>query len=408
MMRYLIVFGALFHLVQLSAQNVLPVQMDTTLLKNEFIFSGQGEYSSNALQRQLTQQLLFGGYIDQNMKDLSFAKHRSANRVGGELGGELEYRNYTDTLFRPRFGWVMKAGYANYASAVYSKDLFGLAFYGNEQYLGTSAEFSGVKFNYCGWLKLGFGLIDKKSKSSVSLNVYGITNYAQGDIQTGSLYQTESGDSLHVDLQGTVDYTSSNTFLKGYGIGLDADIRIPVQIIADKISYVQILAKNLGVGIMTSPATRYDLNTSIGFKGFTFDELIGSSSLFSATTNWKDTLGIDSTSVKPTFFLPGLIQAGKMIDEMNPAKIQAFYGFRIYPSMMYNPLLYIGAHWKTTKWLNVGVHGSYGGYSGIRFGLYSQLVIKQIHFAIGSEDLLGFFSKKASGQSILFRLRCVF
>jgi hypothetical protein len=144
--------------------------MDTTRLSNEILFYGQGEYAASAIQRQLSSALLFGGDITAEMKDRSFNRHKSVNRIGGELSGELEYRNYNDSVFRPHLGWLIKVGTANYASAAYSTDLFGLGFYGNEQYLGSSVEFSGTKFQYAGWLKAGIGLVDKATKSSVSLN----------------------------------------------------------------------------------------------------------------------------------------------------------------------------------------------------------------------------------------------
>jgi hypothetical protein len=400
-------FSSLFCLSAFG-QHVLPLQMDTTRLSNEILFYGQGEYAASAIQRQLSSALLFGGDITTEMKDLSFNRHKSVNRIGGELGGEFEYRNYNDSIFRPNLGWLVKVGTSNYASAAYSTDLFGLAFYGNEQYLGSSVEFSGTKFQYAGWLKAGIGLVDKVTKSSVSLNAYGITSFAQGEFAAGSVYQTLEGDSLHVELDGTVEYAGSNAFIKGWGVGLDADIRIPVQLMGDQVSYIQLMAKNLGIAFLTEPVTQYSLATSIGFKGFTFDELIGSSSLFSASTNWKDSLGIDSSQVKTSFFLPGFIQAGKMVDEMNPAKIQAFYGFRVYPTIVYNPLLFVGAQWKALPWLRIGAHGSYGGFTGVRIGMYGNVNLKSLNFSLGSEDLIGMFSNSGVGQSLLVRVRCVF
>lgn len=407
-MKGLIVIIGLLFVSYGYTQHVLPVQFDTTRIANELFIYGQGEYSASAIQRQFASTLLFGGNISTEMKDKSFDRHKSINRIGGELVGELEYRNYKDSVFRPNLGWLIKVGSANYASAAYSTDLFGLAFYGNQNYLGTSVEFSGSKFQLVGMMKAGVGLVDKKTKSSVSLNAYGITNYAQAEFATGSIYQSENGDSLHFDIDGSVKYAGSSNFIKGWGVGIDADIRIPVQLLGDKLSYVQLMAKNLGIAFLNSPVTLYTLSTSIGFKGFTFDELIGSSSVFTSTTNWRDSLGVDSTQVKPSFFLPGFIQAGKMIDEMNPSKIQAFYGFRVYPTLIYNPLLYIGAQWKALSSLRFGLHGSYGGFTGLRLGFYTDVDVKSFNFSIGSEDLIGMVSKSGVGQSLLFRVRCVF
>jgi hypothetical protein len=48
----------------------------------------------------------------------------------------------------------------------------------------------------------------------------------------------------------------------------------------------------------------------------------------------------------------------------------------MYPSLTLIPMIYAGANYKPIKWLQVGANVSYGGYSKLRFGLYSSFNYK--------------------------------
>jgi fluoride ion exporter CrcB/FEX len=53
--------------------------------------------------------------------------------------------------------------------------------------------------------------------------------------------------------------------------------------------------------------------------------------------------------------------------------------------------------------MNIGITGSYGGFSRYRLGMYSSLKIKNWNVGIASENILG-----RTGQSLLVRLQCAF
>lgn len=389
-------------------QYILPIQHDTNSYDHEIIAYGIGEYSSSSIQNEMGKMLLFGGHITDEIKNNSFDKHRGINRFGLDASAEMEYRNLKANLFKEKWGFVVKAGYFNYMSVLYSNDIFGLTFFGNEKYLGDNVDFAGSRFQAMSFQKIGFGMIDKHSKSNVSLNFYAISNYAELILREGQLFQSEEGDSLSLTLDGNIDYTSESSFIKGYGGGIDLDFRIPVVLRNEKVSYVQFLAKNLGVAKMTSTVTRYQADTTFTYDGLTFDQLYGDANIFTDDFSILDTMGIDSISITKYKVLPGFIQAGKIVDDLNPARVQSFFGVRIYPSITYAPLIYAGAQFKTTKWLDLGANLSYGGFAGFRAGMYGSLKLKNFSLGISSEDIVGFVSKKAKGQSLIVRLRCKF
>ena len=388
------------------AQQLLPIQYDTNAYNQEYIINGVADFGASSIQNSLSSKFLYGGNITNEIKDNSYAKHKGINRLGADLTSEFEYRNMKVNLFKKEnLGFIIKAGYYTYVSSLYSKDLFGLTFYGNENYLGENANFSGTRFSSMSFQKIGFGVINKKTKSTVSLNLYSISNYAEGNIREGKLFQSASGDSVSLTFDGEFQYASTNTFVKGYGVGVDLDFRIPVVIKEGKTSYIQFLAKNLGVAHIYSAVTRYTADTIISFDGFTFNQLVGDANIFNSNSSILDTLGIDSTSITKVRFLPGFIQIGKIVDVMCTSKVQSFYGVRMYPSVSYVPMIYAGVHLKTTKWLDLGANVSYGGYTALRFGLYSQINLKKFAVGISSEDLVGMVSNTGKGQSIILRLR---
>lgn len=388
------------------AQQLLPIQHDTNAYNQEYIINGVADFGATSIQNSLSSKFLFGGNITNEIKDNSYTKHKGINRLGVDFSSEFEYRNMKVNLFKKEnLGFIIKAGYYTYVSSLYSKDLFGLTFYGNENYLGENANFSGTRFSSMSFQKIGFGAINKKTKSTVSLNFYSISNYAEGNIREGKLFQSASGDSVSLTFDGEFQYASTNTFVKGYGIGVDLDFRIPVVLREGKTSYIQFLAKNLGVAHIYSAVTRYAADTIISFDGFTFNQLVGDANIFNSNSSILDTLGIDSTSITKVRFLPGFIQIGKIVDVMCTSKVQSFFGVRMYPSVSYVPMIYAGVHYKTTKWLDLGANVSYGGYTALRFGLYSQINLKKFAVGISSEDLVGFVSKSGMGQSIILRLR---
>ena len=171
-MKYIFLFNFLFVVFLFNAQHWCPVQHDTLIKsKNEIIFSGCANYSSTSLNNSLTKKLFYGGEITEAIKDKSFKLHGDLNRFGTDISAEIEYRNFSVNLLKHKnWGFVVKAGYYSFLAAQYSKDLFGVTFYGNEMYQGQLASFSGTKISAYSFEKLGFGWLDKKSKSSVCLN----------------------------------------------------------------------------------------------------------------------------------------------------------------------------------------------------------------------------------------------
>jgi len=389
-----------------EAQFLLPLQHDTALINQEIICHGNADYSFSSVRNDVGKKLIYGGYIDDAMKGFSFDKHKGINRLGIEAGAEIEYRNYQVNVLKKQRGILLKMGYGNFGSMLYSKDLFGLIFYGNDQYLGSTADFSGSRFRFMSFQKIGFGFIDKKSKSNISLNFYSISRFLAGNIYEGQLFQSAENDSINLLLSGEMNVSKSYPFIKGIGIGIDFDYRFPFEIKENSLAYFQITGRNLGLSYLPSSVTQYAVDSNYVYEGFTFNELFGNVSDFSNGTNILDTLNIAKSDAGGIVLLPGFIQVGKIIDETNKSRFQSFFGMRMYTSLAYSPFLFAGAQWRISDAYRMGVHASYGGYTGIRIGWYSSILIKKFSIGIGTEDVIGTVSNFGRGQSLQLRLRC--
>jgi hypothetical protein len=106
--------------------------------------------------------------------------------------------------------------------------------------------------------------------------------------------------------------------------------------------------------------------------------------------------------------LPGYIQIGKIVDEHNTSLFQSYFGTKLYYTLAYAPLIYIGGQIRIMELFKFGAHASYGGFTKFRLGCYANFDIKKLNIGLGSEDIIGTISKVGRGQSLQFRLRCAF
>lgn len=397
----------------MSAQQLLPIHYDTLYkedsYKHELIFSGLADYASTSLNNELSRKILFGGYINEGIKHNNLDNHGLINRFGLDVSGEFEYRNYSVNFKnRKQIGLIVKVGSFNYGSLVYGKEAFGLAFFGNDYYAGQKADFSGTRFLGMSVQKIGAGLFNKQSKNALTLNLYSISNYVDGQIYSGQLAQSSLLDSISLVLDGKVDYSTSGALIKGWGAGFDLDFKFPVQLNEKKKAVIRFEAKNLGIYSFGESLTRYKADTVIHFNGYTFDQFISSTANSTFTFNVADTLGIDSLGVRKWRFLPAFLQIGKIVSENDPSRIQTFFGIRMYGLAAYVPMLYAGLDYKLARFVNLGMNASLGGFGNFRFGIYTNWKVGKFTCGLGSENLMGFFLNNAKGESLSIRLRSVF
>ena len=387
-----------------NAQSLLPVYHDTIPNKRELILTGIGAYGSNGILNEMSNKLLFGGVITDQMKQDAFQKHwdnPQLNKVGLDVQGEFEFRNTTSNLFKnEKWGFGLKAGYYMNASALYQKDLFGVAFLGNESYMGKIANFSGSGAALYGFQKIGFSAIEKETGSIFSLNFVNLSNYARAEINKGGVFQTALGDTLNLAMTGSYTSSASNNFSKGYGFAIDADIRLQLQHSkTNRITHVQVLFKNVGIVRLNPEFSTKRIDTIYNTSGFTFQELLNLKTLDSLSLFQKE--GANYTT------LPGLIQIAKLVNPNDQRKFQAYYGLRLYYKN-YFTYVYAGLDYKVNSYVHVGMNGSYGGFSKWQTGLYGQFNFGSWNIGLATENTIALFSKKAFGESISIRLRCVF
>jgi hypothetical protein len=381
-----LLFSLLFF--EAKGQDLLPVFYDTTERNQELNIFATAEYGSSSILNSLTRHFIFGGEISDALTEKLANKQKKLNRLGFFANPTIEYINYKVQPFKKKnWGIIVKAGAFYSGAARYRAGLFGLAFRGNEPYLGQELDLSNMVFGLTGGHKVGFGFIDNKTKSSVTLNVYGISNYARVYTNSSSFKQDDTGFNAELALNGQVEF-ASGPFYKGIGVGVDANLFFKVGP-DEKPSFLQFSFQNLGIGFLSKHVQTYVMDTTIQHDGYTFADLTNENTLFGKDKNVLDELGIVHTTNSKVIALPFVVSIAKIIDEHNPKMFQFFYGAQVYMQNGSLPMLYAGAHYKSKKWFRMGAGLSYGGFSGLRGNIYLQGAWKNIIAGLATTDVVG-------------------
>ena len=403
-MKCLLFFIIFLSLYSLRSQNMLPIDKDSLIGQgNQYlIFSGVAGYQSTSIGKDITKSFFYGGLIDSEMKQLSSDRHDEINRFGLEMNAEFEYRNEKLGLFKDSLiGLIVKGGIYNFSSMIYSKDIFDLAFLGNEMFVGDTANLTGSEFSSVTFQKLGFGLIDKRTRSSLAFNFVGLNNYVQGVFGDSYVYQNQELDSMAIEFSGSAERALGKGYFKGIGLALDIDYRFKMKKNEDDHIHFQLLARNLGFALMKRE--NYNLNSSLTYSSYQIDDLINAETIFNDTDEFVSELSDTSSNRNSVILLPAMFQFTKLIDPMSSKRIQGFFGFRTFLNKAYIPMLFGGLDFRAASWYRIGAQLSYGGFSQLRWGMYSALCFKKIELGIASENL---FSK--TGESIIIKLSCAF
>ena len=293
-------------------------------------------------------------------------------------------------------------------NGVANRMFFGLLFFGNQDYIGDTMVLSGMDANFTAMQKIGFGLYDVKSKSSVRLNLYNINSRIDADFRDFELQQSADGQELTLMMDGDVTMGKSSKFNQGFGVGVDFDFRIPISWVKGDNAYLQFKAQNLGFGYMYEAQKKYSFDTTIVFDGFRFDQLISENGYFNDSISILDTLGIRSQDVNSTFLLPGFIQVSKVVDKQSEKQLQSFFGLRVYPSLIFSPLGFAGADYRFNEHVHAGASVTFGGFSGLRFGAYGQFNWEKFGLGVGSDNFSGFMRAGGNGTSMYLNAVCRF
>lgn len=405
-MKQLILFFAFLGCFQLQAQLILPEHLSFDTSAFMISFRASHDIQSSAIRNEFTSVLLKGGTLTDEIKDRTLNKHKDINRIGREFTVELLLADYGLKLFKgKKYALMSLVNYQSLMGGVYSKDAFQLAFYGNTSFVGDSADFSGSEFQYIDFYTMGGGLINRKSKSWVSLNLVSVEDYFEAQVREGSFYLSADSSQAQFHLNGW----SKNTFSsksEGLGAALNFCVNFEVDWRKESRAMFQFNVRNLGFATIHSVKT-YSVDSSLAFGGFNLKDLLEQDEQSFEQVSWLDSLGVQTDTVRQTIALPAMIQFGKILNTNSDLKTQSFFGIKLYPRLSYVPKLYFGIDHKLSDELHVGASCSYGGFGLLRGGVYAAVRKGKWDFGIGTEDIWGLVSQSGFGQMVGLNLKCI-
>lgn len=387
--------------MQAWGQELLPIELDTTIQSKRISIQGSAFYLSSGVQNAVAKRLVYGGAIDEIAKNESLETHNEINRLGAEAHFRLQYFS-DDQLIknRPQYSWMVDVGYEAHLAAQYSKKAFGLLFFGNDQYLGETANLSNSFGQFQSFYTIGGGLHDLKTKSFISLNAILPLSDQRFDIDRGTLYTSVAADTVMLNFRGGARQSSSPAYFKGLGAAVNLDLNIPIST-SGMTGFMSIKARNLGAYYLTE-FTEINAEATTSFSGYSVEELISLTE--DADNVLNDSLNVTRDTTSGWRMAPGFIQVGKVVEKYTDRHFQSFFGVRMYTNRIYKPLGYVGAHWAPNLNWCLGAQVSFGGYGNFRGGIYAGYTSEKVALSIGTEDLVGLFANGQYGQSALIRM----
>jgi hypothetical protein len=356
-------------------------------------------YYASKFNNDFTDKFIKGGNITNDIKDFNQSKLTRTNSFGGEIEQRLYYYNYNVTPLKskPDLGLIFSVEDVNFISSNVSTDLFNTLFYGNQNSLGDTMDFSFSHGQYIHYQKIGFGLLHKKTKSYLKVDFLlgnRLMNYRLGNTW---MYSSPDSDTIKYNLNAegfASDSIKSYFDTKGYGFSFDFEHNFIYNDKKNRSQVINIKLSNFGVIFWDKNTTQTYVDSSNTFSGFELSQLLQrdstSGDLYSA-----DTLGIFSRQRSHSELLPFEISIQKLANRYSDQKLQLTFGLKALISSDYKPYAFIGAYYSPISSVGLASRLAYGGFGGFKVGLSANYFVKKkFSLNIGTYDLLGFISSK--------------
>ncbi len=366
------------------------------------------EAGSNGMNTALINKLLWGGYIDNDLKKQSAKYLKGKSNIGINL-------NFGVTAFikgNSKMDFLIGVKDQEVVNAKFTSDVYNLMFYGNQMYKGKTANLAGSNVNALRFQEIKFGFIlhkfDSVGKIGVSFSFLKGEQlfYARAN-KNSSLYT--SGDGSEIIFNSNFNMALSNPNQKKLGsfngLGASADIffETPYKSKIGKRSVLIVNANNIGFVHWLDNSEQYNSDSTLRFTGYRVNNIldlkdstlnkINADSLFRSLTNARK----ESFNVNiPT----NLVLINKIYFGVESFCFSA--GFRQIFNANYVPYVFIEPEYKV-KNVIFALHTGYGGYVRLNVGASVTWSSKAWYLRLGSNSIQGYlFPTVSSGQGLFF------
>ena len=367
------------------------------------------EAGSNGMSSKLVDKLLWGGYIDTELKNESSKHLRSKNNFGLLLNYDVHAfvkgTKKTDFLIGFKNQEVL--------NATYTKDFFDLMFYGNQRFKGRTADLANCSLNALRFQEIKFGAIshhvDSAGKIGVSVSfINGEQLFYIKTNKKSNFYTSNDGSELVFN--SNFNMALSDTSNKGLGsfngIGASADIFFETTYKSKRgrKCLLTVNANNLGFIHWRKNSVQYSSDSSLRFTGYnitnindlrdsTISQINGDSLLVqlanARTENFNVNTPTNLVIINKVYFGPVFCLGT---------------GFRYVFNANYRPYIFIEPEF-SYKNMIFCIHTGYGGYVKLNVGASITWNSKAWFVRVGSNSLQGYFlPSTAYGQGVFLSL----
>lgn len=374
------------------------------------------ESGSNAINSQLINTIIWGGYVDKEMKDASQKKLRAYNNFGTNLNYDV------NAIIKGSKKVDLVIGFKNQelVNGYFTRDFYNLAFYGNTAYKGKTADLSNCNFNALRFQELKFGGMMNKvdSMGKIGFSVSFLKGEQLIFLETGdqsSLYTSADGSQViwNSDFNIALSDTGNKRLTSFNGMGASADIFFETEYKSrfGKKSRLIVNANNIGFIYWRNQSVQYSSDSVYNYEGYSVTSIedLRDTTLGNLTRDSLIERLVNNYSSNFNVNIPtNLIIMNKMyFGDFSPFGQYRYclsFGFRHIFNANYIPYVFIEPEYNHRNF-SFGAHLGYGGYMRLNIGASVCLNLPGWFFRIGSNSLQGFIlPAKTSGQGIYMTL----
>lgn len=355
---------------------------------------------STGMSSRIVNKLIWGGYIDNKLKDASAKNLKAFNNFGLCL-------NYDASAFlkgNKKFDYLIGFKGQEILNATYSRDFYNLMFYGNQFYKGKTASLANCNVNALRFQEVKFGVImhkvDSIAKIGVSISVLkGEQLFFIATNKNSGLYTSADGEEIIFNSNFSLALSDTNNKrLGGFnGIGASADLffETPYKSSFGKNCLLLVNANNIGFIHWWENSVQYSSDSSLRFTGYQVRNIYD---LKDSTLNRinADSLLRNLANARTENFNVNIPTNLVIINKIYFTKAFCFStGFRYIFNANYNPYFFLEPELKH-KNVTTALHVGYGGYVRLNVGASVTWASKNWFLRIGSNSLLGFVIPQSS------------